>query len=110
MRAAIDILDAGAHSFAYEGEMHVDAALDVGLRERLYPGGRLSGKANVLVFSNAETAMAARNILRTVTKAIEVGPILMGMRNKVHIVTPSTSARGLLNVAALARSQVSTYA
>ena len=110
MRAAIDILDAEQHGFSYEGEMHVDAALDVVLRERLYPGGRLDGKANVLVFSNAETVSVTRNVLRTVAKAIEVGPILMGMSNKVHIVTPSISARGLLNVAALARSQVSTYA
>lgn len=110
MRAAIDLLDAEHRSFAYEGEMHVDAALDVLHRERVYPDGRLSGKANVLVFSNAETASVTRNVLRMVAKATEVGPILMGLSNKAHIVTPSISERGLLNVAALARSQVSTYA
>ncbi|MCC7254102.1 NADP-dependent malic enzyme [Hyphomicrobium sp.] len=110
MRAAIDLLDAGDQSFTYEGEMHVNAALDVQYRERIYPDGRLSGKANVLVFSNAETAGVTRNVLRTIAKATEVGPILMGLSNQVHIVTPSISVRGLLNVAALARSQVSTYA
>ena len=110
MRAALNLLDSGAHSFSYEGEMHVDAALDVLHRERVFPDGRLSGKANVLVFSNAETAGIIRDVLRTVAKAVEVGPILMGMSNKVHIVTPSISSRGLLNVAALARSHVSTYA
>ncbi|MGH6861274.1 MAG: phosphate acyltransferase, partial [Phyllobacterium sp.] len=104
MREAIDLLDAEKRSFCYEGEMHVDAALDVLHRERIHPEGRLSERANVLVFSNAETAGVARNILRTVSKAIEVGPILMGMSNKAHIVTPTVSARGLLNVAALACS------
>lgn len=110
MRTAIDLLDANEHSFAYEGEMHVDAALDVAYRERIYPGRRLSERANVLVFPNSETATVARNILRTVSKAIEVGPILMGMSNKVHIVTPATSARGLFNIAALASSKLSSYA
>jgi malate dehydrogenase (oxaloacetate-decarboxylating)(NADP+) len=110
MREAIDLLDAKNQSFSYEGEMHVDAALDIVHRERVYPEGRLSGRANVLVFSNAETAAVTRNVLRTVAKAIEVGPLLMGMSNKAHIVTPSISARGLLNVGALACSQVSTYA
>lgn len=110
MRGAIDLLDAAEQTFAYEGEMHVDAALDALHRDRIYPDGRISGRANVLVFSNSETTGVARNILRSLTKAIEVGPILMGMSNKIHIVTPSISARGLLNVAALAASQVSTYA
>ena len=110
MRGAIDLLDAAEQTFAYEGEMHVDAALDALHRDRIYPDGRISGRANVLVFSNSETAGVTRNILRSLTKAIEVGPILMGMSNKIHIVTPSISARGLLNVAALAASQVSTYA
>lgn len=110
VREAINLLDKEALSFSYEGEMHVDAALDVAHRDRIYPDGRLSGRANVLVFSNSETATVARNILRSVAKATEVGPILMGMSNKAHIVTPSITARGLLNVAALASSNVSSYA
>ena len=32
----------------------------------------------------------------------EVGPILMGMGNRAHIVTPSITSRGLRNVGALA--------
>ena len=40
---------------------------------------------------------------------IEVGPILMGMGNKAHIVSPSITARGLLNIAALAGTPVQIY-
>jgi malate dehydrogenase (oxaloacetate-decarboxylating)(NADP+) len=40
---------------------------------------------------------------------LEVGPILMGLGNKAHIVTPSITARGLLNISALAGSPVQTY-
>jgi malate dehydrogenase (oxaloacetate-decarboxylating)(NADP+) len=51
-----------------------------------------------------------RNILKTLADALEVGPILMGMGNRVHIVTPSITARGLLNISALASTPTDTYA
>lgn len=109
MRAGLEILDAQNPDFNYEGEMHTDAALDPELRERLFPGNRLSGKANVLIYANTDAAGAARNLLRAVAGGLEVGPILMGMGNRAHIVTPGVTTRGLLNIAALAGSDVSSY-
>jgi malate dehydrogenase (oxaloacetate-decarboxylating)(NADP+) len=44
-----------------------------------------------------------------VAGGLEVGPILMGMGNCAHIVTPSITARGLLNIAALAGAPVASY-
>ena len=109
MRAALAILDRQSHGFEYEGEMQTDAALDPALRERLFPGGRLSGRANVLVYANSDAAGATRNILKSVAEGIEVGPILMGMGNRIHIATPSITVRGLLNMAALAGTSVESY-
>ncbi len=109
MRAAIDILDAGNHDFCYEGEMHTDAALDASLRSRIFPENRMQGEANVLVFANSDAASGVRNILKMKAGGLEVGPILMGMGNRAHIVTPSITARGLLNMAALAGTPVATY-
>ena len=109
MRAALDILDAMALDFAYEGEMHIDSALDPELRARIFPNSRLEGQANALVFANTDAAGAARNILKMKAGGLEVGPILMGMGNHAHIVTPSITARGLLNISALAGTPVATY-
>ncbi len=109
MRAALDILDGMALDFTYEGEMHVDAALDPALRERIFPGNRLEGAANALVFASTDAAGATRNILKTRAGGLEVGPILMGMGNRAFIVTPSITARGLLNVSALAGTPVHHY-
>ena len=67
------------------------------------------GKANVLVYSNTDAAGATRNVLKSVADGLEVGPILMGMGNRAHIVTPSITVRGLLNTAALAGTDVSSY-
>jgi malate dehydrogenase (oxaloacetate-decarboxylating)(NADP+) len=109
MRAALQILDTREPDFAYEGEMHIDAALDPGIRDRLFPGGRYQGAANVLVFANSDAASGVRNILKMKGNGIEVGPILMGMGNKAHIVTPSITTRGLFNMSALAGTPVAHY-
>jgi len=65
--------------------------------------------ANGLIFSSTDAAGAARNILKIKARGLEVGPILMGMGNKAHIVTPSITARGLLNMTALAGTPVHHY-
>ncbi|WP_298678965.1 NADP-dependent malic enzyme [uncultured Lentibacter sp.] len=109
IRAAIEILDASPRDFEYEGEMNVDAALDPELRERLLPSGRLTGAANVLIFGHADAASAARNILKMKAGGLEVGPILMGMGNRAHVVSPGITARGLLNMAAIAGTPVQSY-
>ncbi len=109
MRGALEILDEHPHDFTYEGEMTSDAALDPALRERIFPGSRLNGAANVLIFANTDAASGVRNVLKTRASGLEVGPILMGMGNKAHIVTPTITPRGLLNIAALAGTPVSNY-
>ncbi len=109
LRETIAILDSAPRDFCYEGEMNVDAALDAELRERLLPDNRMRGAANVLIFSNADAASGVRNILKMKAGGLEVGPILMGMGNKAHIVTPSITARGLLNMAAIAGTPVTQY-
>ena len=109
MRAAMEILDAEPQDFDYEGEMHTDTALDMVIRNRIMPNARFEGPANVLVFANTDAASAVRNILKMKADGLEVGPILMGMANRAHIVTPSITARGLLNISALAGTPVAHY-
>lgn len=110
MRDAMEILAAREVDFLYDGEMHVDAALDPEVRARLLPSSRLGDEpANVLIFASTDAASGVRNILKTRAQGLEVGPILMGMGNTAHIVTPSITARGLLNISALAGTPVAHY-
>ncbi|MDP5086809.1 MAG: phosphate acyltransferase, partial [Yoonia sp.] len=109
MRAAMEILDSVPRDFAYEGEMHIDSALDVDLRNRVFPEAHLPGAANTLIFANTDAASGVRNILKMKAGGLEVGPILMGMGNRCHIVTPSITARGLLNMSAVAGTPVTHY-
>ncbi|MEL7463703.1 MAG: NADP-dependent malic enzyme [Pseudomonadota bacterium] len=102
MREAIAMLDAEGADFEYEGEMHADAALDPELRKRIFPGARMSHPANLLIMSDANTANTAANVMKTIGGALRVGPILLGMEGKAHILTPSATTRGVINMAALA--------
>ena len=109
LRAALEILDSQRRDFIYEGEMNVDTALDPALRQRIFPGSRMEGAANVLIFAHADAASGVRNILKMRAGGLEVGPILMGMGNRAHIVSPSITPRGLLNMAAIAGTPVAHY-
>ncbi|QBY01211.1 NADP-dependent malic enzyme [Rhodophyticola sp. CCM32] len=109
MRDAMILLNDRAPDFPYEGEMHIDSALDPELRARIFPNSQMEGAANALVFSNTDAAGAARNILKMKANGLEVGPVLMGMGNRAHIVTPAITARGLLNMSALAGTPVGLY-
>ena len=109
LRAAIEILDGKQRDFVYEGEMNIDTALDADLRTRIFPNSRMQGAANVLIFAHADAASGVRNILKMRADGLEVGPILMGMGNRAHIVSPSITARGLLNMAAIAGTPVTHY-
>ncbi|MEO8531346.1 MAG: phosphate acyltransferase, partial [Deltaproteobacteria bacterium] len=108
-RDAVEMLDAREVDFMYEGELTTDVALDPEIRERIFPNSRLTGAANVLLFTSTDAASAVRNILKMKANALEVGPILMGMGNRAHIVTPAITARGLLNMAAVAGTPVEVY-
>ncbi len=102
MRQALALLKGWASDLEAEGEMHADAALSPFIREEIFPNSRLQGAANLLVMPNLDAANIAFNLLKAVSSGVAVSPILLGAAKPVHIVTPSVTVRGLLNMAALA--------
>ncbi|MBT6610003.1 MAG: NADP-dependent malic enzyme [Rhodospirillaceae bacterium] len=102
MREAVKILRERVPDLEVDGEMHADAALDQANRDRVFPGSCLTGVANLLVFPNLEAANGAFNLLKAAGDGLPVGPLLVGAAKPVHVVTTSISARGLVNMSALA--------
>jgi malate dehydrogenase (oxaloacetate-decarboxylating)(NADP+) len=102
MRRALKILMTDHPALEVEGEMQADVALDEALRARIFPNSRLKGAANLLVMPTLEAANIAFNLVRTLAGGLPVGPILLGIDKPAHITTPSVTARGLVNLAALA--------
>ncbi len=102
MRRALEMILDREPDFEVEGEMHSDSALSEAIRTRIFPNSRLKGEANLLVMPTLDAANIAMNMVKILGDALSVGPMLMGAAKPVHIVTPSITVRGLLNMTALA--------
>jgi malate dehydrogenase (oxaloacetate-decarboxylating)(NADP+) len=102
MREAAAILRKIAPDLQADGEMHGDAALSEELRKRVFPHSELKGEANLLVFPNLDAANIALTTVKSMTDALHVGPILLGAARPAHILTPSVTSRGVVNMTALA--------
>ncbi|MFP1633296.1 NADP-dependent malic enzyme [Zhengella sp. ZM62] len=102
MRNAAEILRRAAPDLECDGEMHGDSALSELLRQRVYPHSTLSGEANLLVFPDLDAANITLTTVKTMMDALHVGPILLGTARPAHILTPSVTSRGVVNMTALA--------
>ncbi|MCC5779635.1 NADP-dependent malic enzyme [Nitratireductor sp. B36] len=102
MREAALTLKRIAPDLVSDGEMHGDSALSEVLRQRVYPQASLTGEANLLVFPTLDAANITLTTLKIMTDALHVGPILLGTAMPAHILTPSVTSRGVVNMTALA--------
>ncbi|MDB5749722.1 MAG: bifunctional protein : malic enzyme [Ramlibacter sp.] len=102
MRQTLDLLRIQAPWLEVDGEMHGDVALDGHARAMIMPHSALSGDANLLVLPNIDAANISYNLLKTAAGGnIAIGPVLLGAAKPLHILTPSTTVRRLVNMAAL---------
>ena len=71
-------------------------------RQRVIASSRLQGEANVLIFPNLDAGSTALQLSRVIADALPVGPILIGPAKPAHVLTPSVTARGIVNMTAIA--------
>jgi malate dehydrogenase (oxaloacetate-decarboxylating)(NADP+) len=102
MRRTLALLREQAPWLEVDGEMHGDVALDAAERHKVMPRSTLHGEANLLVLPNIDAANIAYNLLKTAAGGgIAIGPVLLGADKPVHILTPSTTVRRIVNMTAL---------
>ena len=102
MRDALARLEALAPELEVEGEMHGDAAISHDVRQRIFPNSRLEGTANLLILPTLDAANIAFNLLKATSDAVSVGPILLGANRPAHVLSPSVTVRGIINMTTLA--------
>ena len=110
MSWARELLEQRAPDLQVEGEMHADAAVSEKLRMQLFPDSRLKGEANLLIMPNLDAANISFNLLKVVAgDGITIGPVLLGAAKSVHIMTPSSTVRRIVDMSALAVAGVKTH-
>jgi len=102
MRAALALVVGNRPDLEVDGEMHADAALSEEIRDRIFPNSRLKGSANVLILPDLDAANIAFNLVKVTADGLAVGPILIGVAQPAHILTPSVTVRGIVNMTAVA--------
>ena len=81
--------------------MHADAAISTFIREDNFPNSRLTGRANLLIMPTLDAAHISYTLLRSVNRAVAIGPMLLGTAFPAHIVTTSATVRTILNMSAI---------
>ena len=102
MRRATALLKQNHPELEADGEMQGDTALSEAARKLILPHSKLEGEANILIMPNLDTANVAYQMIKALADALPVGPILIGPSRPAHILTPSVTARGVLNMTAVA--------
>jgi len=102
LREALKLIHANSPELECDGEMRTDAALSEEIRNRLYLQSHLKGEANLLIMPNLDAANITFNALKALGGGVEVGPILLGMRKSIHILSRMVTTRGVVNLSTLA--------
>jgi malate dehydrogenase (oxaloacetate-decarboxylating)(NADP+) len=102
MREALGHIRALAPDLEVEGEMHADAALSEEIRAALFPHSRLAGQANLLIMPSLDAASISLDMLKVLGDGLPVGPMLLGAARPAHVLVPSVTPRGILNMSAVA--------
>ncbi|MGC1559037.1 MAG: NADP-dependent malic enzyme [Bradyrhizobium sp.] len=110
MRRATALLKQNHPEIEADGEMQGDTALSETVRKLVLPHSQLEGEANILVMPNLDTANVAYSMIKAIADALPVGPILIGTSRPAHILTPSVTARGILNMTAVAAVEAQEHA
>jgi malate dehydrogenase (oxaloacetate-decarboxylating)(NADP+) len=103
MREVLAILQKTAPDLEVDGEMHGDCALDAEIRAGAITNSTLRGEANLLVLPNIDAANISYNLLKTAAgNGVAIGPLLLGVAQPIHILTPAATVRRIVNVSTLA--------
>jgi malate dehydrogenase (oxaloacetate-decarboxylating)(NADP+) len=101
MRQVREILKSRVPRLEVDGEMMADTAWDEDLRLRIMPNTTLKGRANLFVLPNLDAASITYNMVRMMTDGVAIGPILMGVDQPAHILTPASTPRRVVNMTAI---------
>ena len=102
MRDAVNLIRKLDPKLEVDGEMHAETALSEELRANLISDSPLTGTANLLVMPSLDAANISYGLVRMLGEGMAIGPMLLGMKQPVHILQEGATARGIINMTAMA--------
>jgi malate dehydrogenase (oxaloacetate-decarboxylating)(NADP+) len=103
VKEAVAYLHKNHPEIIVDGEVQADFALNPEMLTAKFPFSKLAGKkVNTLIFPNLESANITYKLMKELNKVSSIGPIMMGMKNPVHIFQLGASVEEMVNMAAIA--------
>ena len=101
IRDAVNILKQKNVDFKFDGDMQPDVALSNEYKE-LYPMSNIVGNANILIMPGQHSAAISYKIMKTMSGAKVIGPLLIGLGAAIEIAPLRCSTSEILNLASVA--------
>ncbi len=105
VRQAVEILHREHPDLVVDGEMHGDVALLPEYAKQNFPTSRVQGDANVLIFPDLQSGNIAYKLVTHISTGEVIGPLLIGLKHPVNIVSFHSDVRDIVNMAAISASQ-----
>ena len=98
---AVEILKNKNVDFKFDGEMQPDVALEEMYKE-LYPFSDIVGNANVLIMPSQHSAAISYKMIKSMSRAKVIGPLLIGLGLPIEIAPLRSSTSEIINLASIA--------
>ena len=98
---AVQILKKRKVNFKFDGEMQPDVALEEIYKE-LYPFSEIVGNSNVLIMPSQHSAAISYKMIKSMSRAKVIGPLLIGLGLPIEIVPLRSSTSDIINLASIA--------
>ncbi len=101
IKNAVEILKKRNVDFKFDGDMQPDVALSEEYKE-LYPFSEIVGNANILIMPGQHSAAISYKMMKTLSAAKVIGPLLIGLGQPIEIAPLRSSISEILNLASVA--------
>ncbi len=98
---AVKILKKKKVDFKFDGEMQPDVALEEIYKE-LYPFSEIVGNSNVLIMPSQHSAAISYKMIKSMSRAKVIGPLLIGLGLPIEIAPLRSSTSEIINLASIA--------
>ena len=98
---AVQILKKRNVDFKFDGEMQPDVALEEIYKE-LYPFSEIVGNSNVLIMPSQHSAAISYKMIKSMSRAKVIGPLLIGLGLPIEIAPLRSSTSEIINLASIA--------
>ncbi|MCB0572172.1 MAG: NADP-dependent malic enzyme, partial [Phaeodactylibacter sp.] len=99
---AVDAVLERRPDLVVDGPMQADVALDQDFLREHFPFSKLSKRPNILIFPNLDAGNTSLKLVRKLSNAHYIGPILLGLDKPLHLMIRGTDVNNIINMAAIA--------